>query len=215
MDAERRLRPLLRRLDADLARAFAESEPVVLAFSGGLASLVLAALARKRGRVECVVVGTRGAADVEAALVAKSFLDYPVEVVRPSHRQILEAARAIRAVDARLDPAEVVSLVPLSLVLERHPEEPVVCGFGLSPRSSAVQRYLDAVRVYVPAVRRSSVRSPPRRTVAELAWALAIPDGFVLAARRTPAEGSGAGPALRAMGHARHASVARLLEGLV
>ena len=202
-------------LDSDLARTYAASDEVVLAFSGGLGSQILAALARKRGDVRCVVVGTQGSSDVEAALVASKFLDYPVEVVRPSPRKILSVARGIGVSDPGLPLPEILSLVPLALVEDRHPGGVLLSGFALSPRSRALQRHLVADRVRVPGLRRTGPLAPSRRLALHIAGSLGIPDAFAFASRRTPAEGSGVGPALRALGHARHASVGRLVDVVI
>lgn len=212
MGTEGPARRILARIDADVSRASSRRGRVVLAFSGGLASLVLAAVARKHGDMRCVVVGTRHASDVEAALVARFHLDYPVDVMRPGRARILDAARTVHAAHPRLAPADVLSIVPLVLVEERYPEARVLSGFGLSPRSAALQRYLAAALPRPPGLTRSAARPPPRRLVLRIAEDLGLPDPFALAARRTPAEGSGIGPALRALGHARHSSVARLLD---
>ncbi len=212
MDPDRRIRRLVKGIDADLAAALAGRDRLVLAFSGGLASLVLAALARKRGPLTCVVVGMRGAADVETALVAKSFLDYPVEVLRPSPPAVLRIARSVAAANPGLVLPDVLSLLPLVLVQQRHPDECVLSGFGLSPRSRALHRYLTSAECPPPALGRLAAGSASRRVILRLAGELAIPEGFSHAPRRTPIEGSGLGPALRAMGHARHRSVARLLS---
>ncbi len=212
MGTDPRVDRLARRLDAAIAAAFADRDRVVLAFSGGLASLILAALARKRGPLECTVVGTRGAADVEAAIVARSFLDYRVEVLCPSSSSILRAARSLASGNPGLSVEDVLSIVPLALVEERHPQGSILSGFGLSPRSGPLHRHLVAARCLIPGLGRSVSGSAPRRVLLRLAEDLAIPDAFRLGPRRTPAEGSGVGPALRAMGHARHASVGRLLR---
>lgn len=212
MGTDPRVGRLARRLDTALAAAFADRDRVVLAFSGGLASLVVAALARKRGPLDCVVVGTRGAADVQAAVVARSFLDYRVEVLCPSPAAILRAARSLAAAHPSLSREDVLSMVPLTLVEERHGRDLVLSGFGLSPRSVPLHRLLAAARTLAPGLPAASHGSPPRRVLLRLAEELAIPDAFRLGPRRTPAEGSGVGPALRALGHARRASVDRLLR---
>ncbi len=209
MDRERAEARVLVKLDAALAREFAGGDRAVLAFSGGLGSLILAGLARKHGDVRCVVVGTRGAADVAAALVARDFLDYRVEVLTPRPASILLTSRTVRAAEPRLHLAEVLDLVPLALVEARYPRETVLSAFALAPRSVALRRHL---------ARRPSVSPSPgaaavttRRLALRLARQLAIPEGFAAAARRSPAEGSGIGPTLRALGHGRHRSVDRLL----
>lgn len=215
MDREPSLRPILRRLDADLTAAFEGRQGVVLAFSGGLASLVLAALARKRGPVTCVVVGTAGAADVQAALVAKSFLDYRVKILLPSRSSIQRAILTVRTADPRLRVDDVLPLVPVALVRERYPQDLVLSGFGLVQRSSAVARHLYLSRMEAPGMRGPPAVALPRSSLLRLASALAIPDAFARAPRRTPLEGSGIGPVLRAMAHAHHSSVGRLIRELI
>ncbi len=200
-------RRILARLEADVAQAFEGQSAVILAYSGGLASLVLAAIARKHGDLRCVVVGTKGAADAEAAKVAQFFLDYPVDVLRPTPDTLLGTARAMLRTAPRLSAADVLAILPLTLVEQANPGCPVLSGFGLVPRSPGVDRRLAATGSHAPGFR----RAPSRAIVLRLARELGLPDAFALAAHRSPAEGSGIGPALRALGHARHASVARLL----
>ncbi len=199
------------RLDAILAREFAVRGRVVLAFSGGLGSLILAGLARKHGDMRCVVVGTRGAADVGAALVARDFLDYRLEVLTPRPASILQTARGLRAQAPALPLADILDLVPLALVEARHPRETVLCGYALAPRSPALRRHLAHRPSRSPAP--AAAAGTSRRLALRMAEELAIPDGFAAASRRSPSEGSGIGPVLRAMGHARHRSVERLLAG--
>lgn len=204
---------LLARVDADLARAFRDRDAAVLAFSGGLASLIVAALARKHGDLRCAVVGTPNAADAIAALVARDFLDYPVDLLPPSVPEVLRATRAIGSSNPRLTVAEALSIVPLALVEARCADRLVLSGFGLAPRSPAVGRHLLGMAVLSPGLRRTA--APPRSLLLRAARELALPDGFALASRRIPAEGSGIGPALRAAGHARHVSVGRLVGRVV
>ena len=187
------------------------SKDIVLAFSGGLASLIVAALARKRGELRGVVVGTRNAADAIAAFVARDFLDYRVEALPPAVQEVLRTVRAIRSSDPRLTVPEALSLVPLALVEAGAPDRLVLSGFGLSPAPAAVRRHLLGTAALSPGLSRRT-QAPPRSLVLRAARELAIPDGFAMASRRIPAEGSGVGPALREAGHARHTSVARLLD---
>ena len=204
----------LSRLDAEVARAIQGRPRMVLAFSGGLASLVLAALARKRCDVTSVVVGFRGSADVQAALVAQSFLDYPVTVVRPTEAQVWKAAQGIRASSPYLPVLEVLDLLPLALVERSRSDQRVVSGFGLTARTATLRRALKVRTVSTPGFGLPAARSP-RASLARLAAAAGLPESFILAAPRSPREGSGIGPILRARAHARHVSLARLLASPV
>ena len=200
----------LSRLDADVARAVSGRSPVVLAFSGGLGSLLIAALARKRCDLHCVVVGTRGSADVEAARVAQKFLDYPVTVLRPPLRQALDLARQICASQPRVAPSEALSLLPLALVEARHPHALVLSGAGLTARTLTMVRALGDRASFAPGLRLRLPRSR-RLPLVRMAEAAGLPESFVRAAPRTPLEGSGVGPILRAMAHRRHMSLPRLV----
>ncbi len=205
---------LLARLDRELAREFETRRRVVLAFSAGLASLVLAALARKHGELRCLVVGTRGAADLSAALVARDFLDYRLEVVTPSPASALRAAIDIRAAAPNLALAEVLDLVPLALVEDRCPDALVLSGFGLALASPALRRHLAGRPSRAPAMPRAG-EGLSRPTVLRIGRAIGLPDAFIGMGHRRPAEGSGIGPALRALGHAHHRSVETLVRGRV
>ena len=211
MQGDGRAARALLRLDAEVARAIHGRSRVVLAFSGGLASLLLAALARKRCELTSVVVGFRGSADVQAALVAQTFLDYPVTVVRPTEAQLWETAGAVRASSPSLPVPEILDLLPLVLVEENRSDPVVLSGFGLTAHTTTMRRALKVRQVSIPGSGLSVARSP-RASLVRLAQAAGLPESFVLAARRSPREGSGIGPVLRARAHARHTSLARLLS---
>jgi hypothetical protein len=155
-----------------------------------------------------VVVGFRGAADVEAAMVARDFLDYPLSILRPTPQETLRTARAIAAADPGLPLVHVLALLPLVLVEDRH--RTVLSGFGLTARDVALRRALAGRRARCPGLGMrvgGSTRAPLRR----LAEAIGLPESFILAAPRAPVEGSGIGPILRRRAHARKVSLARLL----
>lgn len=198
------------RLDREVARMLGTRDRAVLAFSGGLGSLLIAALARKRCDLLCVVVGFRGAADVQAAVVAQKFLDYSVAVLSPAPRGALQVAREIRAAEPGLSPFEAASLVPLALVEQGHPSARVLSGFGLTVRTPALRRALGHRGALSPGLRMRFSRST-RVPLFRMAEAVGLPESFVRAAPRTPPEGSGVGPALRALAHSREISLGRLL----
>ena len=205
----------LSRVEADLAATGSDVEGVVVAFSGGLASLVLAALVRKRTEMRCVVVATGRSADAEAARVAQTFLDYPVDVLVATPEEALRAACDIAAREPRLSVADVLSLVPLAFVASRYPGERVLSGFAFTPRSAALHRQLARAEDRPPGMRLRDPRPPSRTVVLAMARELAIPDAFARSSRRSPSEGSGIGPALRALGHSRHTSVTRLVRPVI
>lgn len=211
MPSRREEERLLARVDAQVSPAFDGTRRVVLAFSGGLASLVLAAVARKHGDLGCLVVGTRGAADVQAALVARDFLDYRLEVVVPSPEAILRTAMQLRAQAPALSFPEVLDLVPLALAEARDPTAAVLTGFGLARASPGLRRHLADRPSRSPAIAR--LNGPARGLAIRLGRELGLPDAFSGMGHRRPAEGSGIGPVLRALGHARHRSLEALVAG--
>ncbi len=212
MDAGSSGERLLHRIDAEVAQVARKTRGPVLAYSGGLASLILAALLRKRVDLDCEAVGLRGSSDVEAARVAEKFLDYPVRLVRPSAAAALRAARSIALRDPALTAADVVALVPLVLLEGRHPHARVVGGFGLTWESAGVRAFLAEEPAILPGFRPRAPAAPPRARLLEVADLLGLPESFSRAARRRPAEGSAVGPSIRSAAHAEHVSLERLLR---
>lgn len=202
---------LLARLDAQVRSVLEPRHPTVVAFSAGLASLLLAAVARKHGDLRCVVVGTRRAADVGAAMVARDFLDYRLDVVTPTPASILETATKLRAEAPTLTLAEVLDLVPLAFVEAHRPEATVLSGFGLGPASTSLRRHTAGRPSRSPTLRQAE-GGPSRHLVVRLAREMGLPDAFIQMSHRRAAEGSGVGPTLRTLGHAHHRSVDALVR---
>lgn len=200
------------RLDQDIARAVGDRDAIVIAFSGGLASLIVAAIVRKRCDIRCRVVGTSHAADVEAALVAQTFLDYPVEVIQPAGPQALRVAQGLRRLAPVLSVPEILSLVPAALASEGQRPTPVITGLGLRARGATLHAVLQRWQPLSPGLRlrldRSS-RGPLRRMAEEVG----LPDSFAQASPRRPIEGSGIGPVLRELARVRGTSLIRLVSG--
>lgn len=200
------------RLDDAIARVVGENDAVVLAFSGGLASLLVAALLRKRCEIRCRVVGTPHAADVEAALVAQTFLDYPVEVLEPTGPHALQIARGIRRSAPALSVGEILSLVPAALASEGRKPALVVTGLGLKAHRAPVRGVLRDWQPRSPGLELRLGRSS-RTPLRKMAEAVGLPDSFVQSSPRRPMEGSGIGPVLREMARARGTTLARLVSG--
>src|SRR5437870_13357964 len=93
MASSRHVDAFVRRLEDEIAREVHGRKRVALAYSGGLASTLIAMIARKRCVLDCIVAGVDGSPDILAAKAAKAHLDYRVEYVILSR----EAAMPIRA----------------------------------------------------------------------------------------------------------------------
>src|SRR5437870_13061248 len=100
MASSRHVDALVHRLETAIAQEIHGRGRVALAYSGGLASTLIAMIARKRCALDCVVAGVYGSLDVLAAKAAKAHLDYLVEYVIMSR----EDALRIRAQIVRSHP---------------------------------------------------------------------------------------------------------------
>ncbi len=201
----------LRRLEAETTRVLADRERAVLAFSGGLGSLVVASLARKRCDLRCVVAGVRNAPDLAAAGLTQDFLDYRLDVVRLTPRASLILARRLADRHPGLPVAEILSLVPLAAVRERH-RGPLVAGFDGTSRTSAFLGIAESLSFASPLVRTSAGGVVPRARLLAAARRLGIPDAFTHVSARDPSVGSGVAPALRALAKDSEGSLSDLLQ---
>src|SRR5437879_12810218 len=107
------------RLEDRIAREVDGNDRVALAYSGGLSSMTIAMIARKRCHLTCFVAGREGAPDVEAAKVAKTYFDLRVEHIlldRAGTQAIRERLSHLRS---RGPPRNLDSLIPLQAVLAR------------------------------------------------------------------------------------------------
>lgn len=209
MPAEGRARRVLQGIEA-VADAEAErGGPRLLAYSGGLACTLLAAVVRKRGEVRYFVAGVEGAADLEAAEVAETFLDYRMERIALSPDRARETAHALRLRYPRLRPLEAMDLVPIREVASRAGAG-VLAGFAQGPDSPTFSRALRDASVAMPLRNRTAgLRGISRADLAACARLLGLPPAFSEAPRRRPADGSGVREALRRLAEDANASPRR------
>src|SRR5438046_10529231 len=92
MGTPRGVLAFVERLERRMADLLSEETRVILAYSGGLASTLVAMVARKRCDLVCVVAGVEDSAAVRAAKAAKADLDSRVQFVQPD----VEGTRRIR-----------------------------------------------------------------------------------------------------------------------
>src|SRR5213593_1502172 len=136
MASSRHVDAFVRRLEDGIAQEIHARSRVALAYSGGLASTLIAMIARKRCVLDCIVAGVDGSPDILAAKAAKAHLDYRVEYVILSREDAMRIRAQIVRSDPELPPRDADSLVPLHATLER--------AEGRSPR--ARQRRLASSR---------------------------------------------------------------------
>jgi len=191
MASSRHVDAFVRRLGDGIAREIHGRSRVALAYSGGLASTLIAMIARKRCALDCVVAGVDGSPDVLAAKAAKAHLDYRVEYVVMSR----EDALRIRAQIVRSHPGlpwrDVHNLVPLHATLERADGRTMLSGFGVPQPGAAMVAALRRANVVWPLHTIARGTTLSRSAVQSAAAALGLPPEWARVSHRAPAEGAG------------------------
>src|SRR5947208_1745199 len=130
MGTPRGVLAFVERLEGRMADLLSEETRVILAYSGGLASTLVAMVARKRCNLVCVVAGAEDSAAVRAAEAAKAHLDYRVQFVQPDIEGTCRIRDRISAGNAQISATAVRTLIPLRMVLEELPNQTILAGFG-------------------------------------------------------------------------------------
>lgn len=190
MTAARVDRAYLRRIEAAIADAVRGVEPVRIAYSGGLASTLVAAIARKRAESRCIVAGTAESPDVRASEVAKDYMDYRVEIVRLDRRTVPRLLRDIQVAYPGLTTAERHSLVPLWAAIG-HSDGPILSGFGPTRLRPLMWRVLRDSGAQLPLRVAARADFVPRARLRSVARNLGLPSAFADVRRRPPSRGAG------------------------
>src|SRR5207244_12842681 len=104
------------RLEGRMANLVSEETRVILAYSGGLASTLVAMVARKRCDLVCVVAGVEDSAAVRAAKAAKAHLDYRAQFVQPDIEGTRRLRQRINATTRHVSATAVRALLPVRTV---------------------------------------------------------------------------------------------------
>ena len=173
----------------------------------------MAAVARKRGDLTCLVAGVDAAPDLEASRLAETYLDYRVERVVLTGTACVRLARRIADEAPSLALAEIIDLVPLVAVRERAGGGDLLSGCVPGRPSTEARAYLRVLRVRAPLEAAFAVQvHPHRRLLSEAADLLGLPRTFGHARPRRPGRGSGVERALRAAARDQGAPLARLVR---
>jgi hypothetical protein len=171
----------------DLVRGQAR---IALAYSGGLASTLVAMVARKRCDLGCVVAGSAESADVRAGKAAKQHMDYRIELVvldAAETRRIRERLAAARSLSART----IRALIPLFAVVERAEGRTCLTGFGGSRVDPEIIAEFQRLRVSAPLLDLSSAGTVSRAMMRTAAMLLGLPEEWARVPHRAPADGAG------------------------
>ena len=191
MASSRHVDAFVRRFEHRIAREVDRRNRVALAYSGGLASTLVAMIARKRCELECVVAGAEGSSDVLAAKAAKAHLDYQVEYVILSREDAMRIRARIARAHPRLPGRDLDSLVPLHAAVERAEGRMILSGFGLPRLNAAMAAALQRAAVVWPLRTVARETNLSRSTLRAAATALGLPPEWARVSHRAPAEGAG------------------------
>ena len=187
-----------------MADLLSEETRVILAYSGGLASTLVAMVARKRCDLVCVVAGVEDSAAVRAAKAAKAHLDYRVQFVQPDLEGTRRIRDRIRAGNAQMSTTAVRALIPLRVVLEELPNQTILAGFGPRNLDAKIGTMLKDWEVLCPLLDLARSQPLPRSLLRAAAIALGLPVEWARAAHREPATSAGINDFLPANGPLRH-----------
>ena len=190
MAADRGPTAIVRRLETSITDAIRGRDRVILAYSGGLKSTLIAMIARKRCDLTCIVAGTEGSADVEAGKRAKQHLDYRLETILLDSAIVQEIDRRLRADHPRLTNGERHDLIPVFAVLQVAGGEPIIAGFAGTLRASS-QSVLDLTQVAVPLHVATEKGRMLNRQLRAAALELGLPPSWANVRHRDPLDGAG------------------------
>ena len=191
MASSRHVDAFVRRLEDEIAREVHGRNRVALAYSGGLASTLIAMIARKRCVLDCIVAGVDGSPDVLAAKAAKAHLDYRVECVIMSREDTMRIRTRVARSHPGLARRHLDSLVPLHAALERAEGRTMLSGFGVARPDSATVAALGGAAVVWPLHTIARETSLTRSAIRTAATALGLPPEWARVSHRAPAEGAG------------------------
>lgn len=200
-------------LETEVSRAIGGQEHISLAYSGGLGSTLVAAIARKHCDVTCFVVAVGDAEDLRAAKLAADYLDYRIEKIRPSRSGTLALIRRIAAMEPEAKLEDLFTMAPTFAVRERAEEGLLLTGFGLEEMSKPMRNLLAPLRTTNPLLPLHVGGGPvDRKRFIECAEILGLPRKFGRPRHRPPGSGSGVERSMRALAASRDTSVRRLVR---
>ena len=203
MAAPRDPRVFVERLEDRIEKFVSGRDRVALAFSGGLASTLLAMIARKRCDLRCLVAGQGRSVDIRAAKEAKTYFDFRVDFIALGNRAIRGISERIAQANRDLSFSVVRALVPIRAVLDQWPNGPVLAGFHSRATKGPIAKTLRAWNVRTPLADLARGRKLSRSTLQAAAISLGLPAEWARVVHRGPAAGAGIQGAFRMTGNMR------------
>jgi hypothetical protein len=195
MAAEGEAGRLVVRLETSIDVVVGSGGPARLAFSGGLGSLLVASVARKRCDLTCFITATEDAPDFARASVLRSYLDYRLEIVRPTITEAVDLARRAAHDRPSWTTGQILDALPVLAVIT-NTRGNLFSGHGASHVSGSMRRWLALRDVSLPLLDSIRGSSRVRARLISAGRVLGIPDEFLRVAPLSPSVGSGLRPFL-------------------
>src|SRR2546421_6752303 len=187
MGTPRDVLAFVERVEGRMADLLSEETRVILAYSGGLASTLVAMVARKRCDLLCVVAGVEDSAAVRAAKAAKAHLDYRVQFLQPDIEGTRRIRDRINAATGHMSATTVRALIPLRVVLEETPNQSILAGFGPRTLGATLGAIRNGWGVLCPLLDLARSQPLPRSLLRAAAISLGLPVEWARPAHRDPA----------------------------
>jgi len=191
MVVPRDVRTFVARLEERIERVIDGHEHVALAYSGGLASTLVAMIARKRCELNCFVAGTSDSPDVKAAIAAKRYFDYRTVHVAMNRTETRRVLAAVARLDPRLPPNKRIGLVPTCAVIERVSEDVILSGYGGSRLGPGEAAALEKAGAHMPLRNLRAPQTVTRELLRSTAISLGLPVEWARTSHRDPEVGAG------------------------
>jgi hypothetical protein len=179
------------RLEDRIRRLVPGGGTVSLAYSGGLASTIVAMVARKRCELECVVAGSVGSPDLLAAESARQHLDLRIEQVLLDAVSTKRIREGIASTRPDLSSNSILSLIPLVAIVEHADRELWFAGFGSPRMEPQVAAAIRQIGVRTPLADAAADTGLSRYLLRSAGRSLGIPEGWVRVPHRAPGDGAG------------------------
>lgn len=143
IDLRKTATALLSLLRARMSQLFADIDAASIAFSGGVDSTLLAAIAREYGDVEVFTAGVEGCTDFLNAERASEELEMELKKIVLSENGVLKAASKITEITGQRDLLFISFELPGFIVLESIDGNLLITGQGADELFGGYAKYLD------------------------------------------------------------------------